>query len=595
MRQRLALTLLLAIAQTVSAQNLSDLRIRMRQALEHERAGNVEAAADLYRALVEDHPGRADLSYKLADAYKRMGRYDEALATLDARIKRAPTDARARIHRADVLISIGRKDEALLTIDEALQKARSPGLFISVADTYRKQGLDDLAERAYRAARVAFGDSTLFQREIAEVSLARGDHLTAVREYARFATAKPQYLALVERQLRDIATEADDPEAIATLLSDRLRNRPDANQVRLYVTFALASNRAQSAIHVLTSLPDKAPVTGSLLTLGRESLKRGAFPIAAAAFDSLQKRTSNDGILTQAQLGRAQALEGLGADGQAADVYRSVAQASTRTRLGEEAAYRWARLLTRAELADSARHVLERLILTARHGTWRAPALFDLVDLHVAAERYPDAERTLTTIVREERGKEGAATAHYKRAEIDFMCLQFDAAAKGLQSVLGGTRSYGAVNDAIALSHVLEVGSEQDSIGLRALALGLRAERAGEVEKALAILKKGVTSRSALSDHNLTRQIDLLRQVQRPFEVIQVCEKLVEEYPWSPFSPRALLIAGDVYREQPGQMGSAVSAYERLLIQYGQSIEADEARVRLKALQPAEILGGQPG
>lgn len=595
MIQHLALALLLTIAQSAAAQNLTDLRTRMRQALEHDREGNVKAAADLYRALLQDHPGRADLAFKLADAYKRLGRYDDALATLDARIKRAPTDVRARIHRADVLISRGRKDEALRTIDQALRTATSPSLFINVATTYRKQGLDDLAERAYRAARVALKDSTLFQREIAEVSLARGDHLTAAREYAAFTTSKPQYLALVEMQLKEIATEADDPGAIALFLADRLRGQPDANQVRLYVMFALASNRARSAIDVLMSLPGKAPVTGSLLTLGRQSLESRAYQIAVAAFDSLEKRTTNTSILTQAQLGRGQALEGLGADGQAISVYRSVAEISTHTRLGEEAGYRWAKLLARAGQADSARNVLERMILTARHGTWRLPALFDLADLHVAAGRYSDAERTLSTIAREEHGKEGAAAALYKQAEIDFMRLQFESATERLGAVLGGQTAYGAVNDAIALSHILQVGGERDSVGLSALALGLRAQQSGEGEKALAILKEGTTSGSALGDHNLTKQIDLLSQLHRPLEILVVCEKLVEEYPWSPFSSRALLVAGDVYREQSGQTNRAVEAYERILIQYGQSIEADEARDRLRALQQPAAPGGQPG
>ena len=149
--------------------------------------------------------------------------------------------------------------------------------------------------------------------------------------------------------------------------------------------------------------------------------------------------------------------------------------------------------------------------------------------------------------------------------------------------------------DSAGDSILSQVGGERDSVGLSALALGLRAQQSGEGEKALAILKEGTTSGSALGDHNLTKQIDLLSQLHRPLEILVVCEKLVEEYPWSPFSSRALLVAGDVYREQSGQTNRAVEAYERILIQYGQSIEADEARDRLRALQQPAAPGGQPG
>ncbi len=591
----LILTLSPFFVNTVGAQNLEELRIRMRQALEHERAGNHDAAAALYRALLELHPGRADLSYRLAASYKKMGRHDDALAALDDRLARAPTDARARIHRADILISLGRKSEALLAIDEALSTARSPGLFVTVAETYRKQGLDDLAERAYRAARVALEDSTLFQREIAEVALAQGDHLTSVTEYVRFAAAKPQYIPLVELQLRDIATEADDPGRIAFFLTDRIRRDPDAHRIRLYVAFAQAAGLAKDAIDLLTSLPEGAPVAGSLLALGRHSLETRVYDIAAAAFDSLEERTTNDGIRTQARLGRARALEGLDLDDEASALYRSVSEARRRTRFSDEAAYRLSHLLTRHGNVDSARNVLERMLLPARHGKWRPLALFDLADLHVAAGRYPQAERVLSTVASEERGKEGSATAAFKRAEIDFMRLRFAKAGERLRMVTGGTKSFGAVNDAIALAHVLHVGSSRDSIGLRALAEGLRAERSGQLREALSILQKVTTAGGPLGDHNVKRQIGLLQRLQRSDAVVRACEQLAEDFPWSPFGPWALLTVGDVYRTWPGHTEEAVAAYERVLVLYGQSIEADEARARLKSLRHPTPPEGQPG
>ncbi|MBK34707.1 MAG: hypothetical protein CME26_04140 [Gemmatimonadetes bacterium] len=588
------LLLWLCLAHTTESQNLDALRTTMRQALEHERAGRLDRAAELYVSLSAQHPGRADLTYRLADLYKRMGRHQDALDALDARIVRFPTDPRARIHRADILISAGRKKEALRTIDQALRKARSPGLFINVADTYRKQGLDDLAERAYLAARESLGDTTLFQRELAEIALARGDHLAAVREYAGFAATKPQYAGLVERQLEEIATEADDPRAIVDLLADRVQRNPTPHQIRLYVAFVLKTGHALEAVDLLAALPRRVPIAGSLLTLGRQSLEAGDHPTAVVALDSLEHRATHDGIRIQARLLRARALENLGLDTRADQLYREVVASPNGGRLGEEGAYRWARLLARTGRPDSARHVLERMILTARHGTWRGPALFDLSDLHVSAGRLPDAERVLATVAREQRGNDGEASALFKQAEIDFMRLRFEAASEGLRTVLSTNRTYRAINDAIALSHLLQIGTSQDTVALRELALSLRAERQGDLEHALAALKTEATPTSPLGDHILRRRIELLQLSGRSDETIETCQTLVDRFPWSPFSPWALLVAGDTYRERPEHVGSALEMYERLLIDYGRSIEADEARMRIKTLRPAQT-GGQPG
>ena len=206
----------------------------------------------------------------------------------------------------------------------------------------------------------------------------------------------------------------------------------------------------------------------------------------------------------------------------------------------------------------------------------------------------PDAERVLATVAREQRGKDGEASALFKQAEIDFMRLRFEAALEGLRTVLGTSRTYRAINDAIALSHLLQIGASQDTVALRELALSLRAERQGDLEHALAALKTEATPTSPLGDHILRRRIELLQLTGRSDETIETCQTLVDRFPWSPFSPWALLVAGDTYRERPEHVGSALEMYERLLIDYGRSIEADEARLRIKTLRPAQT-GGQPG
>ena len=60
---------------------------------------------------------------------------------------------------------------------------------------------------------------------------------------------------------------------------------------------------------------------------------------------------------------------------------------------------------------------------------------------------------------------------------------------------------------------------------------------------------------------------------------------MVTSVPWSPLCPRAMLTAGRIYERKLGQYQDALHAYESVLAAYPHSLEAGEARERVRVLR----------
>lgn len=594
-RAALTLALILGLVGSPAAQKPLDVGRGLRQALERERTGDHAAAIRIYRGLLIAYPKRADLTQRLADALVRTGKYEEALNILDGRIAHSPDDTKALIRRVDVLISLGRRREAKAAVDIVLTRSTRPAHFASTAETCRKRGLDDLAAYAYRYGRKALGDPTLFQRELADIALGQGDHLIALTEFVSFASEQPQYVPFVESRFRDIASDVPDPQPIFGLLLHDLRQGPTAQKARWLVVFAQASGLERDALDALVELPTGSPVQGGLLVLGMDALDNDAFDLAVGAFDALSDRANNKALRLQAKLGYARALEGVGVLADAEQAYWSLLDGDRTNRITDEASYRLSRLLRSRGASEAARAQLETSLLHGRHHPFRALAHFELADLHVESERYAQAENVLETVRREQQGKDDAFEAIYRHAELAVLQGKFEKAQSLLNKVIEGGTRRSAFNDALDLSRILTVGTQDHAAGLVVYSEAWRLERAGRFEEALTTLSDA--PQGELDDVNLKRQVDLNLRLGHHRAALGVCDRIVRRYPWSPFAPWALVKTGDLHRDALSELEQAADAYERVLIDYPTSIQAERARVNLKSLRSDERAAapGEPG
>jgi tetratricopeptide (TPR) repeat protein len=189
-----------------------------------------ETALELFRAILLEHPGYADVRHYVGLCLAFMGRTEEALAELDEAIAANPTYVEAHINRALVLQELGRYDEARYAFDRAVE-FETPG-------------------GGYRAA----------------------------------VTAR---LANAHATLGDLYMEADAPAEAAAQYRTALELRPRFHDIRnKYAASLLALNRIEEALVQLQEVLDWHPrFVAARLNLGLALYRQGRIEAATAEWE----------------------------------------------------------------------------------------------------------------------------------------------------------------------------------------------------------------------------------------------------------------------------------------------------------------------
>lgn len=123
-----------------------------------------EEALSVFRALLDEHPGFADVHNRVGLCLAMLDRPDEALAAFDQALELNPSYAEAHLNRGIILTEVGRHGEAQTAFDEASRLDTRDGLAFPssvgnqlatthgrLGDLYRVAGRPDLAVEQYRA------------------------------------------------------------------------------------------------------------------------------------------------------------------------------------------------------------------------------------------------------------------------------------------------------------------------------------------------------------------------------------------------------------------------------------------------------------
>ena len=115
-----------------------------------------------------------------------------------------------------------------------------------------------------------------------------------------------------------------------------------------------------------------------------------------------------------------------------------------------------------------------------------------------------------------------------------------------LDSILVGTPSAYALNDAMALSLLLEKGSAEGGKVILRFADASRLMRQNRMQDALEAFETFVKNHpgSTLLDRALANRIELLEEMERYTETIQACRRLSLDVPESPLCAWSLMTLG---------------------------------------------------
>ncbi len=573
-----------AIAQLSPAQVSAELRRAM--ALESRR--DLTGAIGIYQHLCEQHPERVDILWRLESALSRTGRYAEVAALLRQRVSAAPGDMETRLRLGQALFAMGKTDSAEAYWTLVLHNATTPTPFAIVADHYRRRNRDERAEQTYRRARITLKDAALFARELAELAERQVRYPDAVREYLIYVAKNPQHVPMVEARLRDFAHNGDQHAEVFDLLLSSI-SLADQNQLRLLVEYALPAGFAAQTLDLLLSSDAALGNAWTyLFRIARYSLDRDDPTTAIAAYRAVHARMHRADLRARAQLGLGRAHELVNRPADAQTHYNALITHYPNRPETDEARFRTGIILRdHRHDAAGAQQAFQNLIQTNRRNTWRYRALFALAEGHLQANSTDAARRVYRQIIAEKATAPEETEARFRLAELQFLSGQINAAQTLLDTVLKADVNRDIINDAIALSALLQAGQRADSTLIRAYARACLKLRQKDQKGALRDFETLYRDNPQcfLADRLLDHQAKIHADQERYPQAIQTYRTLITIMPHSPLCPAAQLAQGAIYDRHLGQYYDAQKAYETLIVDYPLSLEADVARERLRRLE----------
>jgi len=189
----------------------------------YKELGRHEDALACYARAGERDPAMPDLDFNRAATLQALARLDEALDAYDRALAANPGDAECHNNRAVVLKELGRFDEALAGFDRALGlDARYAGAHNNRGNVYRELGQLDVALQCYdRVIELADGAEAHFNR--ATVLQALGQPHSALESYGRALARNPSFAkaynnrATVLEKLNRFEAALDDCRAALSL------------------------------------------------------------------------------------------------------------------------------------------------------------------------------------------------------------------------------------------------------------------------------------------------------------------------------------------------------------------------------------------
>lgn len=237
-------------------------------AVEHHRAGRLEQAIALYRAVLRraTQPKAMQL---LGAALNSIGQIDEAFRVLSEAVKYAPKDADSWVLLGQVAYDLGRAEPAIGAFQQAVAlRPQSAELRSELGLAFKAAGRLDEAEAAYRTALNLKPALYPILINLGTVQKLRGDHAAAEASFrqalaanADFAEAhnalgllacdQGRYLAGIPLFRRALALRPDYPDAITNLGLALLRQGEVVEARALLQQAVQADPRSATALYNL--------------------------------------------------------------------------------------------------------------------------------------------------------------------------------------------------------------------------------------------------------------------------------------------------------------------------------------------------------
>ena len=567
--------------------------------------GEFEQAAQLYEGLYKQTSQKYYYQRLLA-TYMELGQYRDALRLVERRQKNNPKDLYLYVDEGSVYLRQKQEKKALKCFDEAIDKITSNLQPIpDLAMAFINAGRTDYAARTYLTARQKTGNRTLYFNELVGVYQQQGNYTALTDEYFDLLDYQPGMMNSIQVSMQRTLQEANDgklAEGVRQALVSRVRKHPEnRTYLEMMIWFALQQKDYAFALEQAEAVDARFPEKAGqqVLRVSKIAQNNNALDVAAEGYRQLLSLGKDNPLYIEGRVGELEVEYARINNNYHIDAEKLASLKNKYTTAFQELGKNERTITLMRNYASlvgyhsddvqAAADILDDILEMPRlKKQTRDEVKLELGDLLLFAGEVWDASLLYMQVEKANTNDVLGAMAKYKNAKLSYYNHDFQWANSQLK-VLRASTSKLVANDAMELSLLISDNMEDDSTygTLEVFADADLMLYRGMLDSAW----KGYTD---IETHNLSHPLlddVLMRKAQicmkqaRYHEADSLLQKIIDFYPYDITADDALMMMGELNEEKLNNTKKAQECYERLLLDYPNSLYVDNARKRYNALK----------
>jgi tetratricopeptide (TPR) repeat protein len=579
----------------------TDKMMKLRLAQNFEEADEWERAAALYEELYKSEPTNFIFLDGLRRSYTQLKEYDKAIGIIRRWFITHSRDINLMTTLGGLYYDSGNETAAdsvwkvVLSIDpNNIQSYRI------IANEMMEHRLYEQSIRTYIDGRTISKSEVLFADELGTLYAALQQYSSATQEYIRLVKKNPDQLSFVQSRFSAIILKPEALHAASEIVKAEVKISSDNIALhRLYVWLLMEERQYDSALEHYRMIDRLANANGSeLFNFAQQLNHEHASATAAKAFKEIIDRFDKSGLLPYARFGYARALEELSNEAytlapesqpiyrDAIQIYESIAAAQDHPDLAAQSLFRIG-VIKFEKLFDlngalSALNKIKEFPNTLN-------ILYDAVikngevqiarnDLIAARKEFERIADIPLVIYQDE--------AVFKLAELNYFEVQFDTSLSLLKR-FDTNLNTDFTNDALQLQYFIQ---ENKTSSLPALIEFAKADlqmRQRKYPESLSHFEDIVQQypTSLLLDDAMMKIGELHLKLKQTNEAIAAFHFIADSIQLSILKDRAQFRIAEISENVLHNKAQAITAYEKLLERFPNSLYAEQARKRTRLLR----------
>jgi tetratricopeptide (TPR) repeat protein len=579
----------------------ADKMMKLRLAQNFEEADEWEHAVTLYEELYKSESTNFIFLDGLRRSYTQLKEYDKAIGIIRRWFITHPRDINLMTTLGGLYYDSGN--------DTAADSVWKVVLFIDpnnvqsyriVANEMMQHRLYEQCIRTYIDGRTMSKSEVLFADELGTLYAALQQYTLATQEYLRLVKKNPDQLSFVQSRLSAIILKPEALQAASEIVKAEVKISSDNIALhRLYVWLLMEERRYDSALEHYRIIDRLANANGSELFNFAQQLNQEHASLAASeAFKEIINRFDKSGLLPYARFGYARALEELSNEADtlaseslptyrdAIQIYESIASTRDHPDLAVQSLFRIG-VIKFEKLFDL------NGALSAFNKIKEFPNTMNI--LYDAAIKNGEVQTARNDLVAARKEFERIAEiplviyqdqAVFKLAELNYFETQFDTSLSLLKR-FNTNLNTDLTNDALQLQYFIQENKTSSLPALIEFAkadLQIRQRRYPEsLSRFLDIVKQYPTA--LLLDDAMMKIGELHLKLKQTNEAIAAFRFIADSIQLSILKDKAQFRIAEISENILHNKAQAITAYEKLLERFPNSLYAEQARKKIRLLR----------